>query len=233
MVGRLVVVLLLVGATVGASPLPQALEEFDRGDYEAVIVTLRSSVDEAAITDPVDRAQALRVYGLACFLTGRHLAAESAFQRWLRLDGRARLDPQLVRPEAVAFFEEVRRRTRDEGIREVERRRPRSAWLNLLPPAGQFQNGEKGKFGALLACEVALLGLHVATGAALYGTVRTDGTFPDPERAEGLRAVNWLSFVALGGAILYGVIDGFVVFKRQRDQLRREADSLRADLGAR
>ena len=228
---RALAIALLVAARAIAAPLPDALQKFEAGEYEAVVTTLRASIDANAIGDPVDRAQALRLYGIACVLTGRSLAAEAAFLHWLSLDARARLDPGLVRPDVVAFFEQVRARHRDALLREVEKRRPRTAALNLLPPAGQFQNGQRTKFALLLTAEVALLATNIATGAALYGTQGDDLTFPDPGRAEVLRGINWVSFAALLGVVLYGVVDGFVVFSRLRQQAAEDADSLRADRG--
>src|SRR5205085_1647978 len=128
---------------------------------------LRGLVDAGEPRDAVDRAQALRIYGIACVLTGRQLAAKGAFLDWLALEPRARLDPTLVRPEVVDFFERLRAEHRDELVREVERRRPRTAVLNLLPPAGQYQNGQRAKFAALLAAEIGLLALNLATGITL------------------------------------------------------------------
>ncbi len=219
--------LLLVATVARASPLPQAMRDFDAGDYEKVV---RELVDAPQIADPVDRAQALRLYGIACALTGRAPAAEDAFVRWLELAPRARLDPQLVRPDVVTFFNAVREHHRAQLLAEVERRRPRSAALNLLPPAGQFQNGQRAKFGVLLAVELGLLAINVATGVALYATADPHDVFPDPGRALQLKVVNWVSFFALGATLVYGIVDGFVIYRRIRENLRRDADSLRADL---
>lgn len=225
----LVVALLLVAAVARASsPLPEAMQRFDAGEYEEVVAKLRDSVDGSVIADPIDRAQALRLYGIACALTGRSLAAEAAFLHWLGLDGRARLDPNLVRPDVVAFFEEVRAHHREELVREVERRRPRTATLNLLPPAGQFQNGQRRKFAALLSLELGLSATSLGTFIALFTSQRADGTFPDVHRADLLRGVNWGATFALAAVVVYGIVDGFVYFRRLRDAARREEADLRA-----
>jgi hypothetical protein len=211
----------------GSSRLPEALTRFDAGDYEATVTILQGLFGSHAV-DPVDRTQALRIYGIACVLTGRTLAAEAAFTEWLGLDPRAHLDANLVRPEAVAFFADVRARHRGELVREIERRRPRTAALNLLPPAGQFQNGQRTKFALLLGAELALSALSVATFVALKTTQSPYGTFPDYDRAEALRATNWIGTGALVAVIVYAVIDGFVVFGRIRADLAREEADLRA-----
>jgi hypothetical protein len=131
----------------------------------------------------------------------------------------------------VAFFERVRDRHRKKRLAELEHRRPRSAVLNLLPPAGQFQNGQRRKFGVLLAAELALLVVNVASGGSLYATVRPDKTFPNPDRAEALQITNWVSFGALMAVLVYGVVDGFVVGGRIRRALDRDEASWLAATG--
>ena len=224
--GSLLVALLWAGVA-RAAPLDEALARFEAGEYEAVVGTLRAVVDAGEPADPVDRAQALRVYGIACVLTGRKVAAEGAFLLWLRLEPSARLDPSLVRPEVVDFFDDVRRRHVADLLLEVERHRPRSFALNLLPPAGQYQNGERAKFYVVLGLEVALLAVNLATGITLY-TDRNgmDGTFADSERASNLRTLNWVSFGALMAVVVYGVIDGFAVYGRINRKLLRDENNL-------
>jgi hypothetical protein len=227
------ILLLFMAGAARAEPLPDALSKFDAGDYEAVVTDLQGVFGSHAIADPVDRAQALRIYGIACVLTGRALAAEAAFLEWLGLEPRARLDPTLVRPDVVAFFEQVRARHRDELLREVERRRPRTAALNLIPPAGQFQNGQRTKFAVLLAAELSLSATSLASFVALYTAHRPDGTYPDCptpsmcDRINALYAVNWISTGLLVAVVLYAVIDGFVVWRRIRNDFERDAASLR------
>ncbi len=214
-----------------AGPLPDALAKYEAADYEGVVARLESVFGSSSIADPVDRAQALRIYGIACVMTGRPLAAEQAFVGWLALEPRAHLAPALVRPDVVAFFQQVRAHHRAELLHEVERRRPRSAALNLLPPAGQFQNGQRAKFAVLLGLEVALLATNVATGAALYSTADSHGTFPDPDRAVQLKVVNWASFGSLLAVLVYGVVDAFVVGNRIRDEIDRDLEGLQAGEG--
>ena len=94
--------------------LRQAATALDNGEYQravdlaarVVISASSSSGDETGLTRQ-DRAEAWRVYGLALFFLDRHDDAEAAFLQYLKLDVEARLDPALVPPEAVVFFEEV------------------------------------------------------------------------------------------------------------------------------
>ena len=98
-------------AIVAQSPsaaLQRARDEFDFGKYEEVVAGLRPLVEALELArelpEKADRLEALRVYGIACTLTGRRTAAEGAFLLLLREEPSTQLDPALVRPEAVAFF---------------------------------------------------------------------------------------------------------------------------------
>ena len=54
-----------------------------------------------------DRIEALRVLGLSRFFKGDQAGARLAFFEYLRLDTEAHLDPGLVPPEAIVFFDEA------------------------------------------------------------------------------------------------------------------------------
>ena len=119
--------------------LKRARDEFDFGKYESVVVGLRPIVEALELTrelpEKADRLEALRVYGIACTLTGRRTAAEGAFLLLLREEPSTRLDPALVRPEAVAFFEEVRGRHRAELLAAYRKNRRPYYWALDLDPA--------------------------------------------------------------------------------------------------
>lgn len=230
----IVALLFTVGEVARAAPLPDAMTKFDAGDYEAVVANLQGVFGSHAIADAVDRAQALRIYGIACVLTGRALPAEAAFIEWLGLEPRARLDPSLVRPDVVKFFEQVRARHREQLLREVERRRPRWAGFNLIPPLGQLQNGQRVKFFVLLGLELGFAATSIGSYVALTSALRPDGTLPDCptpamcERGDLLKYTNWISTGLLAAVVVYAVVDGFVVWRRIRNNLERDAASLRA-----
>lgn len=211
-----------------SGPLGEAAVLFEGGEYDRVVELLRAPIEGGEPRDAVERAQALRLYGIACVLTARPQAAEDAFLRWLRLEPRAWLDSTLVRPEVVEFFNGVRVRHRQELLREVERRRPRTAVLNLTPPAGQFQNKQHAKFGVLLGTEVLLGALSLTSYLVLKSEQRDDKTFPDNDLAQRLVAVNWISTVALIAVVVYGIVDGFLYYQRINRELEIDAAVLRA-----
>jgi hypothetical protein len=208
------------------SPIAAALDEFDFGDYESVVEHLRPLVENGARTLPnaADRQEALRVYGIACTLTDRRAAAEGAFLLLLRQQPSMHLDPALVRPEAVAFFEEVRTRHRQELVTAYRRGKPRYYFiLDVLPLVGQIQNREWHKLAGIATAEAALLATSIATGTVLGQWQGHDYTFQGHASAyEPMRVVNVLSFGLLLGVTTYGIIDGFVVGARRHQAERHQ-----------
>lgn len=213
--------------------LAVALHRFEFGDYEGVVVELESLLE--SLVEPrsttlsrADRLEALRAYGIACALVGRRTAAEGAFLLLLEADPGTTMDPALVRPEAVQVFDEVRTRNRATLRAAYTRGRGRRhAVLNLLPPAGQLQNHDYKKGYTLLGVELALIALDVTSGSLLYSWRGTHQDFPGhADAARALRPVNWVSFGALIGVALYGIIDGFVVGHRRAAEEARILDRL-------
>jgi hypothetical protein len=223
--------------------LRHALDRFEFGDYASVVSELAALIDDRGgrALARADRLEALRAYGIACVLVGRPTAAEGAFLLLLESDPTARLDARLVRPEAVTVFDTVRIRARDSLLAAYKKGRGRRyAVLNLLPPAGQLQNRDYKKGYSLLGVELALLGLNLTSGSLLYSWRGSAQDFPGhTHAAEALRPVNWVSFGALIGVVVYGIVDGFVVgHRRSRDEhvteqkLRAKRDVLSLDAGS-
>jgi hypothetical protein len=164
------------------------------------------------------RAEAHRIYGLALFLLGLRAESEAALLAYLKLEPDAHLDPALVPPDALVFFEDVRARHAGELIQRRPRPRAKKSWaLNLLPPFGQFQNGDRAKGWILAISGVALLAANLTTYAMLTSMCSSEErACDDPGTARTLRAVNITSGVALVGVYLYGVVDGYIGYGRAR-----------------
>jgi hypothetical protein len=255
-VAGLVAVLALAGpaaAQPGAAPrAPQLLatanDALAAGDFAAAVeLAGQALADPAAPTDG-DRAEANRVLGIASFFLGDRLAAEAALLRYLRLDADAHLDPTLVAPEAIVFFEDVRARHADElAASRPKPRRRRYLWLNLVPMAGQLQNGERGKAWLVGGGTALLVGVNLASFLWLRAHCSTsDGTCSsgpsdpgDPahrdltDTARTLRVVNAVAGAAAIGLAVYGIVDGFVVYRRQGREAREKERDLQvgASLG--
>jgi hypothetical protein len=156
--------------------------------------------------DDDQRASALRLLGIGLYLSGRHDGAQGAFIDLLKLRPNARLDPTITRPEVVAFFEEVRRANRPK----------KHLALALLPPFGQFQNGDDTKGWVLLGLEIATLAAAASTRFWLYRNVNsTNGCAPRPSATcERVRTWNFVTTGALTAVWAIGVTDALLHFHR-------------------
>jgi len=166
-----------------------------------------------------ERAEAHRLLGLAAYHTQRLEQAEAHFLAYLKLDLDGRLDPSLYAPELVAFFENVRA-THAAELRALRPRPRRAALLNLLPPAGQFQNRQPVKGWILGGLGAGLLATNLTTYVVLDRwcsdgdrTCERDGRSRS-STARTLVDVNYWSGIALIGLYTYGVLDGFRHYRR-------------------
>lgn len=190
---------------------------------------------------PADLAEAHRLAGIAAFFAQRSADAETHFLAYLRLDLDGRLDPALYPPDVVAFFNDVGSRHAAE-LRALRTPPSRPSWLyTLLPPVGQWQNGEHTKAYVL----GGLLGALLITNLTTYAYLRawcdhTDGTAggvltcsdgPGTSKnathaAERIRPVNIVTGVGFWLVYAYGVYDGIRGYRRvsRERQLRPYVD---------
>ncbi|MGN6108538.1 MAG: hypothetical protein ACTHU0_25760, partial [Kofleriaceae bacterium] len=186
----------------------------------------------AALVEPLlgqrlavaDLAEAHRLAGLAAFFLERRAAAEAHFVAWLRIDLDGRLDPALHPPEVTTFLDDVRTR----HAAELRARRPRPRrywWLNLVPPGGQIQNGERAKAYVV----GGLLGTFAAANLTTYFVLRSwctrvsgpggesvtcDDKVDRASTAAMLRTINLVAGVGLIATYVYGVYDGARGYRR-------------------
>jgi hypothetical protein len=171
---------------------------------------------------PADLGEAHRLAGLAAYFAGGKPEAEAHFLAYLRIDLDGHLDPALVPPEAVAFFDDVRAR----HAAELRARRPQRRYfaLNFIPAAGQVQNGERTK-GIILGSAIGALAI---TNVTSYLVLRSwcsssDLTCDTPSNhvhaATSLRAVNIMSGIGLAATYVYSVYDGVVGYRRRTREL--------------
>lgn len=167
---------------------------------------------------PADLAEAHRLAGLAAFFQQRNGDAEAHFLAYLRIDLDGRLDPALYPPDVVAFFNDVA--SRHAAELRARRPRPRRSWvLNLIPPGGQLQNGERtkawvlgGLLGGLLAANVTsyLVLRSWCTHTVGPGGVGAtcDDTSNHNRSASILRPINLASGIGFLLTYAFGVYDG-------------------------
>jgi hypothetical protein len=176
---------------------------------------------------PSDLSEAHRLAGIAAFFAQRNRDAESHFLAYLRIDLDGRLDSALYPPDVVAFFNDVASRHAAELRALRTRPKERSWWLTLLPPFGQFQNGDRAK-GYVIG---GVLGTFLAVNLTTYFFLRswcehTDGsaggglTCNDGKNAKlapQVRPYNIASGIGVIATYLFGVYDGVQGYRRSRE----------------
>jgi hypothetical protein len=243
--GRALAILAACAAVAGAAPAATTSEVLREGNTAALAgdwprVTRLVDPLLALQLPPADLGEAHRLSGIAAFFQQRNDAAETHFLAYLRIDLDGRLDPALYPPEVVAFFNDVA--SRHAAELRARRVRPRRTWvLTLLPPFGQFQNGERTK-GYVLG---GVLGSLLVTNLTTYFLLRswcehTQGpgggglTCNDPSdhsrAAARIRPYNIASGIGVLAVYLYGVYDGIRGYRRRtREQAVQPYAAVSAD----
>jgi hypothetical protein len=191
--------------------LDQAAAAYAYGDMNLVVESARIVVEGGVPSSTLsDRADALRFLGIGLYLTGRIEGSRVAFTELLRLRPEAYLDPTITRPEVVAFFGMLRRDNEHRLAMEHRANLPNPVW-NLLPPAGQFNNGDRGR-GWVLAGALGLgFTTAVVTKVWLVSTEQDGHTFGDnTDAAITMETINHWSVGIFATAYVAGVIDGFL-----------------------
>lgn len=207
--------------------LRQAGDAVESGSYQRAVELVAPLIQPTgerpgatALLEPGDRAEAWRIYGLALFFLDRRQDAERAFLHYLKLDVEAGLDPALVPPEAIVFFEEVR----SKHAAELRQYRPKPEakryWaLNFIPVVGQLQNRHDLKGWLIAGTGAALLATNVTTYVLLDRWCDTpteeceSGGQPRNGAARTLKTINLVTGLALAGLVVYSVADGFLHYK--------------------
>lgn len=244
MITRAIAVVCLVGVlgwSGAASAQPQAAtSEILREGNTAALAGDWTRVAE--LVDPLlqhalpvtDLAEAHRLAGLAAFFQAQSRGAEAHFLEYLRLDLDGRLDPALYPPDVVAFFNDVASRHAAElrALHALPKRRV--WWYTLVPPIGQFQNGDRtrayvlgGMLGALLITNLTTYAYLRAwcdhtDGRSGGGLTCTDGPggHDGTEAAQKLRPINIASGIGFWVVYVYGVYDGIRGYRRvSREQV--------------
>jgi hypothetical protein len=200
------------------------------GDWEAVTRLVTPLLQRPLAA--ADLGEAHRLAGIAAFFQDRRDAAERHFVAYLRIDLDGRLDPALYPPEVVAFCNDVASRHAAE-LRAL-RFRPRRSWLlTLVPPFGQFQNGERTKAYVLGGVLGGLLIVNLTTYAYLAswcdhtqgqgGGALTCLDGPNGEdrtdEARALRPYNMATGIGALVVYAYGVYDGVKGYRRRSREL--------------
>lgn len=206
-----------------AAQLSTAADALRAGDYLKAEALAAPITEQSEGVAKQDRAEAWRIYGLALYFQKRLAASERAFLSYLKLQPNAHLEPSLVPPEAIVFFESVRSKNAATLHKYRPKPETKKRWiLNWLPPAGQFQNGHKVKGIIIGAVGVVALAANLTSFFLLrdWCDETTDVCKNDQGeeirgRAKTVRQINLWSAAAIGVVYAYAVIDGLVYFRRR------------------
>lgn len=206
-----------------SAALREANDAATQGDWTKVDVLVQPLLDQQL--DRADLAEAHRLAGIAALYaqpTPRRDVAEAHFVAYLKIDDGGHLDPALYPPEVVNFFNDVHAR----HAAELKAMRPkkRYAVLALLPPFGQFQNGDRtkgwiltGLFGSLAIADVTALLLrrswctHVTSPSGNSSYV-CEGHY---DGARATRSIQIATSLGLLITYVYGVYDGVRGYRRE------------------
>lgn len=221
---RIAFLVLALSAGVAAAQPGAAQQASDRlgaatiaaegGDWPTVVSLVTPIADDPTAARG-DRAEAHRLLGLAALDRDQSDRAEAHFFAYLKLDLDGRLDPNLYPPETVAFFEGVRGK-HAAALRALRPKPRRAIVLNLIPPAGQFQNRERTKAWVLAGVGGTLLISNLGSYALLRAWCNGDDDTCEghTRSARFLRDLNLGTGIALVGLYAYGVYDGLRHYER-------------------
>jgi len=271
--GRLLLIAALV-LGLGASPhalgqprpaetttTPQALlrkaaNHFQFGNYDEAIGLLNGLLTpRVLLTDSDDVQEALKLLGIASPLQNDLTTARESFVRLLNLEPELRLDPLVVPPQVVEFFDGIRREIREkleELRREQEREQEEQArlaraqlpvrlireevridehpyWLNFTPLGlGQFEldRGEWGWF--FLTSQLAALAANVTAASLVEATRNPDGTHGPTELARArdvYQPLQVASLVSFGLLLGWSIIDHLIAWRPADRRTLRTEDA--------
>jgi tetratricopeptide (TPR) repeat protein len=247
---------LLAPAALRAESVPDrfaaAQLQFDYKNFEQAIGLLRDLLyPEVLLASEGDIADAREMLGLAYFYTGDEPRAREEFTALLYLRPKHRLDPFLVPPPAVQFFDSIwQEPAMQERLEQIERERQAAEdaankkagqptvvrriylertvtekhfWIVFMPfGLGQFQNSDT-TLGIVMASTQGLALLaNAITWTLRWGLQEEGGGYTDPSIAQGLQIAQYSSLAVFGGLYLWGVVDAWLGFEpRQVEPFQR------------
>ena len=217
--------LVLASAIASAQPTADRLREgnaaAEAGDW-ARVTQLVTPLLQGQLS-AIDLAEAHRLAGIAAYYQQQTRAAEMHFLEYLKRELDGSLDPALYQPDVVTFFNDVR--TRHAAVLRARRpKQKRYFMLNLLPPGGQIQNGERTKayvVGGLLAgFAIANISTYFVLRSWCTEVSGLNGQSVTCDQASAsrtsrMRAFNIASGIGLIATYVYGMYDGVTGYRRR------------------
>jgi hypothetical protein len=203
-----------------ASALREANDAATQGDWAKVDALVQPLL--AQQLDRPDLAEAHRLAGISALFAQRRDLAEVHFLAYMKIEPDGHLDPALYPPEVVSFFADVR--ARHSAELKALRPKKRYAVLTLLPPFGQFQNGDRTK-GWVITGLLGSLAIADVTAFLLRRRWCTHVTAPSGNSSyvcdghyDGARTARTIEIATSLGLLItyvYGVYDGVRGYRRE------------------
>lgn len=225
----------------GATPEEQLSEGenfFLYGDFHQAIERLRPLVQPVPrLPDPTDLARAYEVLGLAYFFLDKLEEARWAFEELIRRQPDRQLDPVVVPPPGITFFNRIRRelepelarqrealrqqreaeeRARIEANKIIVEKRRNSLFVAAMPfGIGQFQNDDLALGATFLATELLAIGLSAGFFFAVEDLRQANGRFRarDVEQAQSLQQAQLISGGVALGLMAVGIVHALITFE--------------------
>lgn len=217
--------------------------QFEYKNFDKAIELLSGLLyPEMQLTSEDDIVSAREMLGLAYFYTGKEGKAEEEFTALLYLRPKHRLDPFLVPPPAVQFYDSIWKapamkakleqieRERQAAL-EAERRKAQEAskvrriylertvteksFVFVLLPfgLGQFQNGDTELGIAMASVQGLALLTNMGSWTLRWALQEKGGGYKDPSIAEGLEVAQYASLGVFAAMYIWGVADAWYSYE--------------------
>lgn len=230
--------------------LDLGLQSYDYSDYKQTVELLEPLVkpDAELLDDPVDLVSAYEKLGLSLHYLGKTKESRQVFERLIRFRPDHTLNPALVPPKTMLFFEKIQADLEDELAKErealakkladyeasrkadqtttVEIDIRRNSRLVAAVPfgVGQFQNEDYGWGVAFLTSELVAVGLSAAfmIGVEQLRNDETGRFLPqDVNQARALQTGQLISAGVALGLIVAGIVHAQYNFEENTQFDRR------------
>lgn len=210
-----------------AAEFRRAEYEYEYGNYRKAIELFENLLNPLRISDEEKVVTAYQLLGISCFLENEREKAREAFIQVLHRQPDFHLNPVVIPPPIVEYFDDIRielkpqldeiRRRREEMARRqeaevtvyIERKvATHSFLLNFFPfGVGQFQNGEKAKGVALLVSQAVSAGASLTAYTVVQSMKDSAGWFDHPGQARAWQVVQLSSGGLFFALYTLGVVD--------------------------
>lgn len=203
---------------------------YEYGKFPDAISKFRGMLYPLRLRNETRIIEARKMLGVSCYLTGEVKCAEHEFTKLLLMKPDYNLDPFLIPPQIVEFFDSIRAGMkgkienpppvnadhRDEKP-ELRKVKENIFLLNLMPfGTGQFQNRSTGLGVFFLSSQAVALGVNMVS-FALIETRRDPqtGAFAGKsyDEAKTLQKTQFIAIGVFGALYAWSVIDAIVKYQ--------------------